>query len=315
MKIIGAGLAGLIAANIFPQARIIEAQGRDKLDHKALLRFRSTAVAEATGIEFRKVRVHKGIWHEGEFAQPNVQLANFYSQKVIGSLADRSIWNLDPAERYIAPEDFIGQLIENCGDRIEWGTRFDLGIHKLNKEPAISTMPMSVLHKIIDSESLQLADKVSEAFQLPKKLVLPTPEFKHKEITVGRWRIPGADVFQTIYFTQPENPVYRASITGDMLIVEAMGEIGDWLESVVNAFGVDQLDEIGAVKQSFGKIAPIDDAWRRNFILRASVDHGIYSVGRFATWRNIMLDDVVHDLSVVKRLIKVGNNYFNHIKS
>jgi predicted NAD/FAD-dependent oxidoreductase len=37
MKIIGAGLAGLIAANVFPQARIIEAQGREKLDRTAFL--------------------------------------------------------------------------------------------------------------------------------------------------------------------------------------------------------------------------------------------------------------------------------------
>lgn len=293
MEIIGAGLAGLIASNIFPRARIIEAQGRDKLEHKALLRFGSTAVADATGIEFRKVKVHKGVWHIDKFDAPSIQLANLYSKKVIGKLADRSIWNLDPAERYIAPEDFISMLIDNASGRIAWNTPFDL---KAKDRITISTMPMPVL-----ADALGLA--VGGGF----------PKFEHKAIQVLRFKIHNADVFQTIYFTNPDNAVYRASITGDMLIVEAVEGAVD-TEEVLRAFGLAfmEIDLISSTGQKFGKIAPIDDAWRRNFILRASVDHGIYSAGRFACWRNILLDDVVHDLSVIKRLIKLGDGYFNN---
>lgn len=290
MQIIGAGLAGLIAANIFPQARVIEAAGREKLEHKAVLRFRSTAVAEACGIDFRKVRVFKSIYHEGKHVAPSILLANLYSQKVIGKLADRSILNIESAERYIAPEDFVSQLIENCGSRISWNT----SLEKPTGELTISTMPMSVL---------------------AKQLNIPHPEFQHAPISVWRMRIEGADVFQTIYFPEHETKVYRASITGDLLIIEAMGDLhGDEIDYVLCAFGVKFATPIESSKQKFGKIAPIDDVWRKQFILEASMKHNIYSVGRFATWRNILLDDVVHDLNVVKRLIKTGHLYQNHLE-
>lgn len=294
MLIVGAGLSGLISANVFPQATVIEAAGRDKLEHKALLRFRSSAVADATGVEFRKVRVNKGIWHQGEFVSPSIRLANLYSQKVIGRLADRSIWNLDPSDRYIAPEDFISQLMDNCGSRIHFNTAY-AGNHAEKNEPVISTMPMGLLAKILGVADL--------------------PEFKSAPIHVTRYRVQNADVFQTIYFTDPSTPVYRASITGSLLIVESMDKIesADML-MLLDAFGLSlhQIDVIDDTKQSFGKIAPIDDVWRKNFILRASVDYKIYSVGRFACWRNIMLDDVVGDLAVVKRLIKLG--HYHQIK-
>lgn len=288
MLIVGAGLAGLISANIFPQATVIEAAGRDKLEHKALLRFRSTAVADATGIEFRKVRVNKGLWHNGKSAQPSIRLANLYSLKVVGRLADRSIWNLEPSDRYVAPEDFISQLMDNCGSRINFNTPYD-GDGNL-QEATISTMPMPILANLIGEPD--------------------APEFKSLPIHVTRFRVIKADVFQTIYFTDPNTQIYRASITGNMLIVEAMGEVPmDGFAMAFDAFGLhkNSIDLIDDTKQSFGKIAPIDDAWRERFILRATVDRNIYSVGRFACWRNILLDDVVKDLSVVKRLIKLGH--------
>lgn len=296
MIIVGAGLAGLLTANAFPQARIIEAQGRDKVEHKALLRFRSTAVAGLTGIEFRKVKVHKGIWHGGKFVAPSIRLANLYSRKVIGRLADRSIWNLDPVERYIAPEDFISMLLDNCASRISWETPLDLEENR--NEPIISTMPMSVLSSLLYQSSND---------DTP-------PKFEHAPIHVARYRIPNADVFQTVYFTDQDVPIYRASITGNMLIVEAMSPEFK-LDDVLCAFGINRATTIGAVSQKFGKIVPIDDMWRRNFILRASMDHGIHSVGRFATWRNILLDDVVHDLTVVKRLINLGGGYYNRLNA
>lgn len=289
MLIVGAGLAGLIAANVFPQARVIEAAGRDKLEHKALLRFRSTVVEGATGIEFQKVRVFKGIWSNGGFVSPNIKLANLYSHKVIGKLEDRSIWNLDAVDRYIAPEDFISQLMDNIGSRLTFGEHFAVKKYASNCEPIISTMPMPILARMFEEAEL--------------------PEFKSAPILVARYRVQHANVFQTIYFPDSTTNVYRASITGSLLIVESVGRIESIdVSMLLDAFGLHllQIDTIDETKQQFGKIAPIDDAWRKNFILRASTQHNIYSVGRFATWKNILLDDVVQDLSVVKRLIKMG---------
>lgn len=283
MKIYGAGIAGLLAGNIFQTAEIFEAGPENSTNHKALLRFRTSAVGDAVGIPFRKVRVHKGIWANKQFVEPNIQLANNYSLKVVGKLIDRSIWNLAPSDRFIAPEDFIEQLIDRCRHRIHWNA----AVNELSpsQEPVISTIPMSVMAKLTGTEA---------------------PKFEFSPITVRRWRVTGADVFQTVYFPEKELNLYRASITKDLLIAEYIGEPNDWLgENILPAFGLNALDveDIETSKQSFGKIAPIDDAWRKRFIYDLSTHYNIFSLGRFGVWKNLLLDDVLDDIAVIKRLI------------
>jgi hypothetical protein len=142
-------------------------------------------------------------------------------------------------------------------------------------------------------------------------------EFSRSPITVYRYRIEGADLFQTIYFPALEIPVYRASITGDLLIVEAMtsiepNQLAFWLVSVLKAFGLESRADaiwnasLPPVKQEFGKIVPVDDGLRKGMLFLLSQQHNVFSVGRFATWRNILLDDVVHDLRVVQEFVSKG---------
>lgn len=283
MKIYGAGIAGLLAGNMFQTARIYEAGPETQASHKAVLRFRSTAVGDAVGIDFRRVRVHKGIWSGGRFVEPNIALANSYSIKVIGRIADRSIWNLDPVDRFIAPEDFINQLAERCAGRIHWNTPVTAEDILNSQEPAISTIPMPVMAKMVG--------------------VTEMPEFKFAPITVRRWRVPGADVFQTVYFPDQETALYRVSITGDLLIAEYAGEADDC--DFFAAFGLREADcePIEKVKQNFGKIARIPEEWRKSFIFELSRQHNVYSLGRFGTWRNILLDDIISDISVLKKLM------------
>lgn len=288
--IIGAGLAGLLAGNVFRDARIVEAGSAEQATHKAVLRFRSNAVGAACGIDFRKVQVNKGLWSNGKFVKPNIQLANLYSQKVIDRLADRSIWKMDPVERFVAPENLIEQMAERCAGRIQWNTRVDSTmLSDFQAEgPIISTMPMN-----------RMADLVVE----------PTAAgFSYAPIKVRRWHIPGADVFQTIYFPDPETNLYRASITGNLLIAEYRDEEDGY--DLFTPFGITEAQcvEHDSVKQSYGKIAPIDERWRRSFILDLTQNHGIYSVGRFATWRNLILDDALNDIYVVKSLMD-GDGY------
>jgi hypothetical protein len=296
MEIWGAGLSGLIAASIFPQATVFESGPRGQPGHKALLRFRSKAVADATGVEFKKVLVHKGLWSQGRLVQPNILLANQYSNKVIGRLADRSIWNLDSVERYIAPDDFIDRLVDNAGGRIEWNTNVDdASTRSRASEPVISTIPMGTLQKVLGI-----------------KMENPDTElFSRKGITVRRWKIPGADVYQTVYVSDPHTNCYRVSITGDTLIAEYIGDPDQIHEfDPGNPFFVtlEDRNSLPDVKQSFGKIVPIEEAWRKEFIFQASLQRNVFSLGRFGTWRNILLDDVVHDCSVIKRLLK-GDSY------
>ena len=136
-------------------------------------------------------------------------------------------------------------------------------------------------------------------------------EFANQGIIVDRYRVLNADVFQTIYYPSPNMATYRASITGDLLIIErtrAMTQM-EFID-VLGSFGLGNID-VSLIEQDhtqrFGKIRPIDDATRRNAIFSLTQDHGIYSLGRFAVWRNVLLDDVVSDAAVIKRLIAGGN--------
>lgn len=288
--IVGAGLAGLIAAHAFPRSCILEAQAEPLSIHKALLRFRSPSVGELTGIEFKPVRVHKGIWLNGGFQTPDIRNANLYSQKVLGRLADRSIWNLDSVTRYIAPMDFYERLIDSVGHRIHWNTPFDAE-KRATGNAVISTMPLNLLaaqHGIFSEE-----------------------EFHRAPISVERYTIEGADVYQTIYFPTAKHSLYRASITGDLLICEFAGNpAGDWTAELFAAFGIHRDDKVTLIDsgiQNYGKIAPINEASRQSAITKLTTDHNIFSLGRFATWRNILLDDVVHDIAVIKQLINATN--------
>lgn len=287
MIILGAGLSGLIAAAVNPQAKVFEAAARDAQAHRAVLRFRTPHVGEAVGVEFRKIRVHKNIWHEGAFAPPSVQLSNLYSYKVTGGYYDRSIWKTEAVDRYIAPQDFILRLIDQVGDRVSW----DTPVTELPAErPIISTIPMK--------KALELA-----GINLPASV-----QFKHSPIRVQRFRVRNSDVFQTIYYPSHNTAAYRASLTGDLLIVESVDDPkyrAVDLEEIFRSFGIrSELEVIDTNhRQSYGKIAPIDESLRRSMIEWLSRNQSIYSLGRFATWRNILLDDVLHDLTVIKRLI------------
>lgn len=302
--IVGAGLAGLIAAHAWPTARILEAAPGPAPMHKALLRFRTDAVARLTGTKFRPVQVRKGIWSEGRYVPADIRVANLYARKVIGRVAgERSIWNLDPVERFIAPDDFYERLVDQCGPRIHWGHKADFegySAHRPERDsgPMISTAPLPLTLAALGVE-------VQDAGIF----------FERAPITVERWRVADADAFQTVYFPDMETTLYRASLTGSTLILEYAGGMGapDTMAPalVAEAMGLDpeSMAILEAVEQKYGKIQPIPDATRKHLLFRLTHDHGIYSLGRFATWRNILLDDVVQDIEVIKRLLNAGSAY------
>ena len=285
-RIIGAGLSGLLAAHAWPNVPIVEAS-REPKPHRALLRFRTENVARLTGIEFKKVLVRKGLWFAGAYRSPTIALANMYSQKVLNRIiGDRSIWNLDAVERFIAPEEFQERLLDNVKARVTFGTPDDMR----GQQPFISTAPMPVALNVLG--------------------IHHTINFTRAAIEVTRYRVPRCDAHQTVYFPDPGVGVYRASITGDVLIVESIinktqGIDRPWADQLNVAFGIRLADcePIGTVNQEFGKIVSLRDADRRSLMFTLTAHHGLYSLGRFAQWRNILLDDVVNDIHVIKRLM------------
>jgi hypothetical protein len=141
-------------------------------------------------------------------------------------------------------------------------------------------------------------------------LTMPPPVFTYQPIVVKRWRILDADVFQTIYIPDPHTNLYRVSITKDLVIAEYMHKADDY--DFWRAFGMYASDAtpLDQTHQRFGKIAPINDHWRKKFMFDLTTEHNIFSLGRFATWRNILLDDVVKDLNVIKRMM--GASLYEH---
>lgn len=291
--IVGAGLAGLLAAHAWPTARVLEAAPGPAPLHRALLRFRSDAVARLTGTEFRRVHVRKGIWSEGRYVPADIRVANLYARKVLGRVAgERSIWNLAPVDRFIAPETFYEQLVEQCGARIHWGRSADFSAPAPG--PIISTAPLPV---------------VASALGMDTGAV----RFDRAPITVERALVRGADAFQTVYFPDPDTALYRASLTGGVLILEYAGalRVAGEVELAARAMGLDpyEIQVVESVEQKYGKITNIPDPARKELLFRLTHDHGVYSLGRFATWRNIILDDVVQDIDVIKRLMNATGSY------
>lgn len=299
--IVGAGFAGLIAGCLLPGHELHEAATEPAETHKALLRFRGRAVEQATRIPFRGVTVHKGIYLNGRFRAPDVAMANLYADKVLGRVEPRSIWDLRPVERWIAPENFHEQLLDRVGGRIRWGSPVEFGALD---EAVISTAPLPITLRAVG--------------------ITCSEEFLRAPIRVERYRVPDCDVHQTVYFPGlGETDVYRASITGDLLILEHAHHSRKTFEDadlviVARAFGllhkVQEFEALGAVEQKFGKISPIPGDTRRALLAQLTREHGIYSLGRFATWRNVLLDDVVQDVTQIQKLMS-GDEYARRLKA
>jgi hypothetical protein len=299
--IIGAGLAGLLAAHAWPNAQVIEASPEPRQSHAALLRFRSDVVGRLTGIPFKAVQVHKAIYSGGGFVPPSPAVCNAYSRKVLGGrIMDRSIWSVDPVMRCIAPFDLYDQLLESVGTRIQWGTPFAKGM--LTNSRIINTMPLpTLLGKLGIRDDLRSSLRATQT-----------------AIRVSRWRIPRCDVYQTVYFPDHSTPIYRASITGNILTVEEIGGVtmeAKPLTYMEWAFGLGaaELEPIGESVQPYGKLVEMDPITRMTVLWDLTSNHHIYSLGRYATWRNILLDDVAKDIDVIKRLIRSDSHYDAHL--
>jgi hypothetical protein len=278
--IAGAGYSGCVAAFAFPNLPIYEARPEPTELHAAVLRFGTDRIATLTGIEFRPVTVRKAIAVDGREVAPTIAMSNQYSRKVTGRISNsRSIWRLEPVERWIAPPNWYAQMIDRLNSRIAWASPWPMWS---SGRPVLSTVPLDVTLRAVGLES-------------------PFP-LNYAPIHVERYLLPEADVFQTVYFPSPDTDVYRASITGDTLIIEAVGPNFD-ISEIMSVFGATAWESIVTTEQRYGKIDyPEDQLARRGLLAQLTIDHGIYSLGRFATWRNVLLDDLPHDCRVIRRL-------------
>jgi len=307
-------MAGLLAANMLAERSPLVVEGQRKLpnNHHSLLRFRTPKVSDALNIPFKSVEVLKAVQ---PWTNP-VADALSYSQKATGSISIRSIasvhGNMDV--RWIAPPDLIERMARPLN--VEYNhlvTRDLLREYHSDNVPIISTMPMPVLAGLLGYD-------------------FDIGTFKYRQGYTVTSDLRDSDAYCTVYVPNPKAPFHRVSITGDKLIAECCwpdpqpsgsdGDryVADFTEEDLSAIGLHAAALMGirdmhiigfSVQwQRYAKILPIDDAARKRFILWATEEFGIYSLGRFATWRpGLLLDDVVNDVRVIGRLIDGSPGY------
>jgi hypothetical protein len=300
-----------------------------KQTHFALLRFKTKDIEEETGITCEEVEIKKAIYFEGQiYNESNIKFDNLYSQKVTGKIQRRSICNLGTGKRYIPPVDFFDQLEKKCQKlsiNIECNSDIDLKVltRAIIDNPSstyISTLPIINLYKFVHQEEIK---------------------FDFEKVFVVELNIENCNVHQTIYYPsrveEINQPAYRISLIGNNIKCEISAETMKefWkdgfefekllrnLDSQIwNSFGIEIDEEVveqliqtclydGVDKviheQKFGKISPINEQLRHSIIYNLTKQYGIYSLGRFSCWRQIMLDDVVKDVKKIENLIKLEN--------
>ena len=297
--IIGAGMAGLLAARMLHRREpviVLEKQPSLPHNHNAVLRFSSPIVGDVLGIPFKRVTMTKTVipWRNP------VADAMAYSEKVLGEYrTDRSVllperWQ--SAERFIAPPDLVERMAE--GVDIEFDTPYDF-LEGGNK--VISTIPMPVLAKLMN---------------------YPDPiEFVWVRGITVLATIEDCEAYASVLVPDPHVPFYRASITGDRLIVELADKYPNDINSGETAYmaamflGVDRsrVGHASVRETDYAKIAPIPEAQRRNFIYWASTIKGrAYQLGRYATWRpGLQLDDLVKDIRIIEGWINSSSPLYD----
>lgn len=293
VTIIGAGMAGLLAANMLGhrQPVVYEIQKSLPNNHSAVLRFRSPIVGDTLNIPFQKVTMIKA---HVPWKNP-VADALAYSFKNTGKYrSDRSIIaGTTVAERWISPRHLIYLMSERVDVRLD--VPFDFKGMQEN-EIVISTLPMPTL---------------MEALEYPKRQMFKWDYVPGINI---RAEVPDCDAYVSLLVPDPELPFSRISLTGNELIVECptIGPIikddYDVLALATELLGIpNYLKNASSSVQRYAKITPIDDDMRKDFMFWATDKFNIFSLGRYATWRpNLLLDDLVNDIRLIDRWISSG---------
>lgn len=306
MIVVGAGMAGLLAAGMLRNdcSAVLESQQSLPNNHSAVLRFRSTAVGDALNIRFKQVQAIKAVQ---PWMNP-VADAMAYSIKTNGTATVRSVLTADakPVKRYIAPEDMVERMANRVQAPMYFGLEADFSGAK---EPIISTIPMPALMSALDWPGER-------------------PEFRSVAGCNYGARLQGVNAYCSVYVPDPMHVASRMSLTGDQLIVECYGEHAHDLDMPLEDVLVEGMRLLGlglsrgAIQepwqkgQKYAKILPIDEGIRREFIMWASREHNVHSLGRFATWRpGLLLDDLVNDVRVIQSLAdNKGASYAHQLK-
>ncbi len=312
--VIGAGMAGLLAAGMLRKecSKVLEAQKSLPNNHSAVLRFRTSSVGDNLNIRFKEVQAIKSVhpWRNP------IADAMSYSLKTNGTATLRSVLTASsaPVIRYIAPPDMVQQMYDRVSNLVQFGAKLDKEVLESameNGEKIISTIPMPALMGILGWPN---ADDVSAFRSIPG-------------VNYGTC-LKGVNAYCSLYVPNPDTEFSRLSLTGDELVAEVYGS-GPRLDTSPELILKEAIRYLGlkksslpdekdfwVKKQRYAKILPIDESTRREFIMWASRELGVYSLGRYATWRpGLLLDDLVNDVRVIQKIAtKQGTVYSHQLK-
>lgn len=316
ISIVGAGMAGLLAGRMLQntghEITVSDAAKSLPNNHSAVLRFRTSQIGDILSVPFKKVKVAKSY---APWMNP-VADSMAYSRKTNGVYrSDRSIITTghELNDRFIAPPDLISKMASKL--KINYGEIFKPW---KGSDPIISTIPMPAL-----MDALGWKNK---------------PEFGFVHGYNLKAKIKHTDAYCSLYVPSPKFLFNRISVTGDELIVEysfprasredVLASYGTWDNDVIagelnKAFALLGIKEyyiteadrfiIGEPElklQQYSKILPIDEEVRKEFLHWATDEFGIFSLGRYATWRpGLLLDDLVKDIRLIDQWISYPNKY------
>lgn len=303
MAIIGAGISGIMAARYFSNYNPTLIEKNETLpflsQNHASIRVKSEEIGILLNIKLKKVQISKQIFFEHKlYNQASITMKNLYSRKVTGEIGTRSIEFDDTNDiRYFFGEQLTTwpgldyrtnhKLIAIIGNTLHFENK-----KCINYDICLSTIPMPEMFRIFKKDNT-----AGDAFKLQPIYVT--------ELLLGI----RSSAFQTIYFPELHLDAYRANLEENRLLIESLTELDDGeLHLILSIFGLTNITIISKEvhRQPFGKIIGISDSQRKGNMLYLTENHNIYSLGRYATWRNgVEIDDVMKDLKKIKNFIEL----------
>ena len=327
MTVLRAGLTGLIASSFLGnslESIVDESGGPPGSYTNHLLRFPNDSLESALNIPLDRVLCAREIYegHGSKFGTDCEGLADAclsYAWKTTGKMTlDRSICDLagvggrEIVDRWIyRANNLHKELGDRLGPKVHYKKQYTDYIPESKgfSSAVISTLPMPQLMALLE---------------YPHRL-----EFQSLEGMMVTFKLPGMWAFGSIYLPNRSTPFSRIGLQGDKVILEAYnnGKIDsggietEWWESgadIISATALSCLFEVfpnsvarqlieDKARDKFvvnriphAKILPINERERQRFIMWATDNFGIYSMGRLAIWRpGLLLTDLVRDFRVI----------------
>ena len=299
--IIGAGMAGSVASGAFgvyaPVNYDLRA-GNEESEHKAVMRLRDVNVAKYLGVQVEPITVWKSVADEDRLLESaDIRLNNLYSLKLYGELGERSLRSLGRVQRWLIrgvprPRDtqWNHRLVKLTPGLATFKCMGEY--HEYSYDVCISTIPMRF--------ALEAAGyHISRAQFESKSIYVWTATVKHK-----------CTLHQTIYFPIFGTSVYRATLQGQQFIIESIDDAKLCISDVAWYFGLEEEDfeDIKMHQQNMGKLVPIDEHMRHQYIYELTDRFNVYSLGRYAIWKPIRADHLVGDVEKIHQLASLSRN-------